>query len=251
MANVLKAEESLSSAFKKGLVIGLGITGAGVIGILLGIFFVAKSPYQELRPFVAFVGVIVVIVGLGVVKRASKFHNGALGESRVAEVLAGFPDDWYIFNDMIVGRSQIDHIVICPKGVYTIETKNYQGTIHGNAEKREWSQFIDDHETKFYNPVKQGDGHSLALKKYLHESGVKKVWVNTIVVFTEPEVVLKVYSSKVPVIYVSGLKEFFDNRPKVLSPHECAEMAETVNKLISDRRRVAPSAASGTGRSQV
>lgn len=231
MANILKAEESLSSTFKEELVTGLGIIGAGVIGILLGIFFIPFPP-------VWLVGVIMVIVGFVLISRASTFRNGAVGGSRVAEVLASFPDDWYIFNDMIVGRSQIDHIVICPKGVYTIETKNYQGTIYGNAEKREWSQFIDDHETKFYNPVKQGDGHSLSLKKYLHESGVKKVWVNTIVVFNELEGVLKVYSPKVPVIYVSGLKDFFDNRPKVLSPHECAEMAETVHKLISDKKRV-------------
>lgn len=217
MAKIMKQQESLNSAFKKRAVSGLGFSIMGVIVILL---------------FKQVVGIILFIIGLFLIGKGLKFHVGAIGESLVAEALSNFPDNWYIFNDMIVGRSQIDHIVVCPKGVYTIETKNYQGTIYGNAEKQEWSQVINFHKTLFYNPVKQGRGHSGALNKYLETCGLNQIWVNTIVVFTEPSVELKVFSPKVPVIYLSKLNEFLNNQKQVMNPEECAEISKSIHKLI-------------------
>lgn len=217
MAKIMKQQESLNSAFKKRAVSGLGFTIMGVIVILL---------------FKQVVGIILFIIGLFLIGKGLKFHVGAIGESLVAEALSSFPDNWYIFNDMIVGRSQIDHIVVCPKGVYTIETKNYQGTIYGNAEKQEWSQVINFHKTLFYNPVKQGRGHSVALNKYLEKCGLNQIWVNTIVVFTEPSVELKVFSPKVPVIHLSKLNEFLNNQRQVMNPEVIAEISKFIHKLI-------------------
>lgn len=222
----MKQQESLKSAFKKRAGAGLGIAITGVI--IIAFFNQA-----------ALVGIILIIAGLFLISSGHKFHVGAIGESIVTKVLSSFPDDWYVFNDMIVGSSQIDHIVICPKGVYTIETKNYRGTIYGNAEKQEWYQVIESYTTPFYNPVKQGVGHSVALSKYLEESGFNKVWVNTIVVFTKPNVELKVFSPKVPVIHQSKLSEFFNNQKQVIKPDESAKIAKSVHKLIYAKRRMA------------
>lgn len=226
MARIMKQQESLKSAFKKRAGAGLGIAITGVI--IIAFFNQA-----------ALVGIILIIAGLFLISSGHKFHVGAIGESIVTKVLSSFPDDWYVFNDMIVGSSQIDHIVICPKGVYTIETKNYRGTIYGNAEKQEWYQVIESYTTPFYNPVKQGVGHSVALSKYLEESGFNKVWVNTIVVFTKPNVELKVFSPKVPVIHQSKLSEFFNNQKQVIKPDESAKIAKSVHKLIYAKRRMA------------
>jgi len=224
MARIMKEQESLKSAFKKRAGTGLG---SAVIGVLIITFFNQA----------ALVGIILIIAGLVLISRGYKFQVGAVGEGRVVEVLSSFPDDWYVFNDMIVGSSQIDHIVICPKGVFTIETKNYRGTIYGNAEKQEWYQVIESYTTPFYNPVKQGVGHSVALSKYLKESGFNKVWVNTIIVFTEPSVELKVFSPKVPVIHRSKLSEFFNNQKQVMNPDECSKIAKSVHKLIHAKRQ--------------
>lgn len=224
MARIMKQQESLKSAFKKRAGAGLGSAG---IGVLIIAFFNQA----------ALAGIILIIAGLVLIGSGYKFHVGAVGESLVTKVLSSFPDNWYVFNDMIVGRSQIDHIVICPKGVYTIETKNYRGTIYGNAEKQEWFQVISEHKTPFYNPVKQGIGHSVALSKYLEESGFNKVWVNTIVVFAEPSVELKVFSPKVPVIHQSKLSEFFNNQKQGINHDECSKIAECMHKLIHAKRQ--------------
>ncbi|MCD5409678.1 MAG: NERD domain-containing protein [Methanocellales archaeon] len=215
---MLKQQESLDSAFKKRAGLGLGFVGTGVVLIIF--------------TQVVIVGAILIILGIALIYDGHKFWIGAVGESRVIEVLSNFPDDWYVFNDMMVRGSQIDHIVICPMGIYTIETKNYQGTIYGNAEKREWSQVIDHYESQFYNPVKQGTRHSVALSKYLKEGGFNNVWVNTIVVFAEPSVKLKVYSPKVPVIYLSELCGFFNSQKQIMSPNECTKITKHIHKLI-------------------
>lgn len=231
MARIMNQQESLKSTFKKR-------AGAGLVSAVIGVLIIAFFSQAAL------VGIILIVVGIVLISYGHKFHVGAVGESLVTKVLSSFPDDWYVFNDMIVGRSQIDHIVVCPKGVYTIETKNYRGTIYGNAEKQEWFQVINEHKTPFYNPVKQGIGHSVALSKYLEDSGFHKVWVNTIVVFvvftevvfTEPSVELKVFSPKVPVIHQSKLSEFFNNQKWVMNPDECAKIAKSVHKLIYAKR---------------
>ena len=220
----MKQQESLISAFKKR-------AGAGLLFAVIGVIIIAF--FNQL----ALVGIILIIGGIVFIRSGYKFHVGAAGESLATKVLSSFPDNWYVFNDMIVGRSQIDHIVVCPKGVYTIETKNYRGTIYGNAEKQEWYQIIESHATPFYNPVKQGVGHSVALSKYLEESGFNKVWVNTIVVFTNPNVELKVFSPKVPVIHQSKLSEFFNNQKQVMNSDESAKIAKSVLKLIYAKKQ--------------
>jgi hypothetical protein len=111
MARIMKQQESLKSAFKKRAGAGLGVAITGVI--IIAFFNQA-----------ALVGIILIIAGLFLISSGHKFHVGAIGESLVTKVLSSFPDDWYVFNDMIVGSSQIDHIVICPKGVYTIQRFN-------------------------------------------------------------------------------------------------------------------------------
>ena len=242
MARVLKQQESLNLAFKKRRSIGLGIIFVGAVVLLLS--FSLDSLSSNVKGISVFLGILLVFIGLGVISTGHEFRVGAVGESRVAEVLASFPKYWYLFNDMFVGSSQIDHVVVCPKGVYTIETKNYRGTIYGNAEEQEWEQYIYSHKTPFYNPVKQGNGHSVSLSKYLRENGFDKIWVNTIVVFTDPSVKLKVFSPKVPVIYLSELNEFFNKQQQIINPDQCIKTAKCVHKLIHAKREKAHGVAS-------
>ena len=220
MATVLKQQQSLNSAFQKRAAGGLLCIALG----LLIIFVFARF---------AFVGGFLIIAGGVLLKAGYKFHRGAVGEGRVAAVLARLPDGWFIVHDMVVGRAQIDHIVVSPAGMYTIETKNYTGTIHGNAEQQHWSQIINhQHKTNFYNPVKQGNGHSAALRTFLREQGFPHLWVYTIVVFSDPAVKLKVSSSTVPVLYLSELRDYLKKQKPVLSTHEAAAIARCITRSI-------------------
>ncbi|SDF85468.1 Nuclease-related domain-containing protein [Methanolobus vulcani] len=224
MAQILKEETSLSEAGGKRI---LGGIGAIILGILI-LYFTQQG----------LIGVGILIIGLIIVKQGSAFWKGSEGEDLVTGLLEHMPDNWYIINDMVVGSSQIDHIVVCPKGVYTIETKNYRGTIYGNANDQYWMQvFPNGSEYDFYNPVKQGNKHSLELSKYLEENNLKS-WVNTVVVFPGDEVTLKVYSPKTKVLYLKELAAYFMEQRDTLDQKFCDDVVECIQKLVPKEESV-------------
>ncbi len=213
--------------------------------VVISIFFDYKL--SETLPWIGVPGTIIIfmvvfalllpecIEGMyGVYERVEK---GEIGECRVAELLSMFPDDWYIFNDVILESAQIDHILICPKGVYTIETKNYSGEIYGDSKEFEWTQIIGDKLIAFYNPVKQANKHSFILGKNIRNQGFG-IYVNSLVIFTSDSVDIKVVSPDVPVFHVSDLKKFFEDKEDKIPSNKCAEISNYIQNLISHSESV-------------
>jgi len=62
-------------------------------------------------------------------RRVESFFRGARGEERVAALLASMPDTYHIFNDFEAGNDHVDHVVIGPAGVFSVETKSWRGTV--------------------------------------------------------------------------------------------------------------------------
>jgi hypothetical protein len=59
-----------------------------------------------------------------------RWRRGAEGEERVSQVLDTLRDrGWYALHDVQTGRGNIDHVVIGPGGLFTIETKSHRGRI--------------------------------------------------------------------------------------------------------------------------
>jgi hypothetical protein len=56
--------------------------------------------------------------------------RGALAEEHVGGVLDRLPRErWRVVHDATLGRGNVDHIVIGPPGVFTIETKSHPGPV--------------------------------------------------------------------------------------------------------------------------
>lgn len=56
--------------------------------------------------------------------------RGAQGEEHVGELLNALRGDgWRVIHDASLGRGNIDHILIGPAGVFTIETKSHPGPV--------------------------------------------------------------------------------------------------------------------------
>ena len=249
MAQILKYQTSLNEEYEKKRINGTPFFKTGVILIAIAIIGVTLVFVSDLSFIISLIiGVILVIMGiLGAIlfmfgmlgewaSSKSSFLKGAEGEKIVSDILETYPDNWYVFNDMRIGTAQIDHIVVCPKGVYTIETKNYKGTIYGNAEDRYWTQviereYVEEHPYEFYNPTKQGKKHSLELSKYLSKYGYKCV-VHTIVVFTTKSR-LKVLSHKVPVIQTNEIYNYFDKQNYILNQTDTESIVNCILKSIS------------------
>jgi nuclease-like protein len=78
---------------------------------------------------------IALLLGMFVILRyvlplVERHDRGATGEEQVGgllDELAG--EDWQVIHDASLGRGNVDHILIGPAGVFTVETKSHPGPI--------------------------------------------------------------------------------------------------------------------------
>ncbi len=98
------------------------------------------------------------------------------GETRVEEVLRNLDSGRSIHHLILVhdGQStEIDHVFIHPNGIFVIETKDFSGMIVGDENQDQWTQIKNNElsERHFQNPIKQNQGHIVALSKTLDPLG--------------------------------------------------------------------------------
>lgn len=91
---------------------------------------------------------------------------GVCGEERVRDAIKkNFPSPGYhLLNNITLpltygGTTQVDHILICPKGVFVIETKNMAGVVFGVPSRNIWKQVVRDKLFEFKNPLHQNYQH--------------------------------------------------------------------------------------------
>ncbi len=59
-----------------------------------------------------------------------RWHRGAVGEEHVGEIIDGLRErGWLAIHDASTGRGNIDHILVGPAGLFTVETKSHGGRI--------------------------------------------------------------------------------------------------------------------------
>lgn len=61
---------------------------------------------------------------------AARWSRGAEGEETVGAILEGLAGNgWWVIHDVALGRGNIDHIVVGPGGIFSVETKSHGGRI--------------------------------------------------------------------------------------------------------------------------
>ena len=137
--------------------------------------------------------------------------KGAIGERKVNKILNNLSEEYITITDLLLktekGTTQIDHVVVSYKGIFVIETKNYEGWIFGSDNQKYWTQVLYKNKYKFYNPVWQNKGHINAIKKILNRYDIP---IYSIIVFND-RCRLKKITSETPVIYMSNLKNYILN----------------------------------------
>ena len=82
--------------------------------------------------------------------------------------------------------TEIDVLMICPKGIFVFESKNYSGWIFGSESQKNWYQTLPagrgkSHKEHFYNPIMQNRSHIKHLKSILGEQFAMR----SIIVFSD------------------------------------------------------------------
>ncbi len=136
------------------------------------------------------------VVGLTIVRRflrPSSFHKGAAGERLIRKRLARFEKrGGKLLSNIYVpkieaGTTEIDLLLIHPKGLFVFESKNYSGWIFGDEGHQNWTQTLPKgrrggvQKEHFYNPILQNASHIKHLMRHIK----KDVPVWSIVVFSD------------------------------------------------------------------
>jgi len=70
------------------------------------------------------------VVSRYVLPLVDRRDRGASAEEHVGALLEELPaDEWHVVHDASIGHGNIDHILIGPAGVYTVETKSHPGPV--------------------------------------------------------------------------------------------------------------------------
>lgn len=168
--------------------------------------------------------------------------SGRYGEYKVYEVLKTYERQGcrFLFNVYLPKNNEetteIDLLMISPKGIFVIESKNFSGYIFGDEKNPYWNQVKADElggsvSNKFYNPIMQNNTHIRSLQEVLGY----KYSVYSIVVFSE-ECILKddidLSSGNTHVVTINDLKETVEAFYKYMSSDMSDFDIETVYNLL-------------------
>lgn len=173
--------------------------------------------------------IIIIIIWLNeILKR--EFGKGELGEYNANKKLSKLKKYNLIYDVMLKtteGTYQIDHILVGPKGIFVIETKNYNGYIYGNEWDYEWTQALFGRRNKFYNPIRQNYGHVKAVESIIPKNYRHSIY--SVILFGD-ECKLKKVKTKTPVLYIRQVRKYINNF-EVNNLIEEDEINHIVNKL--------------------
>ena len=121
-----------------------------------------------------------------------KHDAGRYGEYLTYKYLKQFETSGakFLFNIYIPKENsettEIDVLMICKKGLFVFESKNYSGWIFGNENQMYWYQTLPtgrnrSHKEQFYNPIMQNRTHIKHLKVLLGE----QIPMRSIIVFSD------------------------------------------------------------------
>lgn len=111
--------------------------------------------------------------------------TGDKGELALSSILKSLPDEYHVIDNVLLqtkkGSTQIDHIIVSRYGIFVVETKNHKGLIFGDDYGMVWTQVLNNGHFKFYNPVRQNQGHIDHLSKQLK---ISPNFMTGVIVFT-------------------------------------------------------------------
>lgn len=121
-----------------------------------------------------------------------KYDKGRHGEYSIYKNLRHLENSGgkFLFNLFIPKgnneTAEIDLLLICPKGLFVFESKNYGGWIFGNEADTNWTQTFPlgrgvSRKEHFYNPIRQNASHIKHLKRLIGAN----VSVLSVIVFSD------------------------------------------------------------------
>lgn len=163
------------------------------------------------------------VLGVRIDERA--WWKGANGARVTARWLGRLPDGWHVFHEVPAGErgATIDHVVIGPGGVFTVNTKNVTGKLWvGSTGIRH-----NGHRTDFLSTA---TGQARRASRLLSTALGRLVPVRSVLAILADEWTITEEPAEVLVRGPRGAKNLMLSQPVVLSMREVAELAVAAAK---------------------
>src|SRR4051812_35007344 len=119
------ARETARRKARAGIVVPLLLVALGLVAAIGAGFNFTATAVAEVAAIAG-----VVSVNRRVLPTAERWARGAAGEERVGAILDALADrGWRAIHDVDTGRGNIDHVLVGPGGLLTVETKSYRGRL--------------------------------------------------------------------------------------------------------------------------
>jgi hypothetical protein len=167
-----------------------------------------------------------VLGGSPLTVESQPWYRGALGEIAVGRILATLPSEWTVFHALPVGKkgADIDHLVIGPGGVFTINTKNHSGK----------SVWVAGHTLMVSGQkqphIRNADYEAARVTKILRERAPWLPPAQPVLAIVDPKsLTVKAKPEHTTVLSAARLRRWLAKRPTVLSAEQLAEIAMVVD----------------------
>ena len=196
----------------------------GVGFTLLALGFSLTNPWLIMFGFLAFA-----FCGKYVHYRYTS-EAGIKGEKAVTEALRELDDSYFLINDLLLPKrgGNIDHILLSPKGIFCIETKNWTGDIRCNGD--EWSKKGGIRVYPVESVSKQAWKNANDLSELIHKRLDIGVPVTPICVFTNASAKLKRTRPTLAVVRLAELTQYVRNAKPLtnLTADEISFIAQSI-----------------------
>jgi hypothetical protein len=193
------------------------------------------KPKPIIYSFAAAVAVIYAAYKIWRAKRKiAQIKLGRDGERVVAQYLEWFRTaNHFVFHDVPSGDANVDHVLIGPKGIFTIETKTHSKPIRGECKVRvEDGVVLVNGNQVDRNPIIQAKAQANWLRNFLAESKFKApVW--PVVLF--PGWFIEPFDTKAVGAWVlepKALSTFIENEPERLTREQVQAIASALRSYI-------------------
>ena len=161
-------------------------------------------------------------------RRVESFFKGARGEELVAALLATLPGSYHVFHDFAAGGYHVDHVVVGPTGVFSVETKSWRGSV-----TVEENEILVNGRLPDRAPLGQAMREAAAVKDALKRAGWTTGDVKPVVCFASDTFAdARRPVGAVMVLNASGVAAWIVEQPKVLSASDVERVAQLMETCV-------------------
>ncbi|RZU66033.1 nuclease-like protein [Microterricola gilva] len=157
---------------------------------------------------------------------ARPWYLGAVGEIAVGDILERLPDGWSARHALPIGTKEtdIDHLVIGPGGVFTINTKHHAGQNIWVAGRT----VLVDGQREQHIPKAEGEAGKVA--RLLGERMPHPVPVHPLIVFVDPKrIMVKAQPERVRVLNSHEVRRWLKQQPDALNPAAVSDLLAIID----------------------